>query len=398
MSLWKRPDSQFWQIRFEIAGHTVRRSSETTDRRAAQELEKQLRDDLWRQIKLGEKRFTWGDAVAQCRLEDSKQKSWDRTERSLKILGEYFPADQPLIEIDYANLLKVRSLLELRTSKGNGWKTKRPWKPSTVNRVLAVAGSILTRAAGDDWKMLDKAPNVPLFELPKSEPPILKREDAIRLLARFPLHTADMSVFALATGLRRSNVTDLVWERIDLERRCCYVPGYESKSGEPIPVPLNDDAIDVLQRWQQLHAKAGDKWSARVHRYVFVYRRRAPIEQVTTKMWRREARAIGLDWVTFHKLRHAWASWQVQAGTSTRILQWMGGWASEQMPQRYTHLDPGLLAQFSDRTLLRPRTDSVTVGPDGKALDPQVVESNGKGGTRTLDPGIMSKVVRLKAS
>jgi integrase len=110
------------------------------------------------------------------------------------------------------------------------------------------------------------------------------------------------------------------------------VPGYESKSGEPIPVPLNDDAIDVLMRWQKLHAKAGKRWSVDAHRYVFVYRCRAPIHQVTTKMWRREARAAGLAWVTFHTLRHAWASWQIQAGTSTRILQWMGGWASEQMP------------------------------------------------------------------
>jgi integrase len=118
-----------------------------------------------------------------------------------------------------------------------------------------------------------------------------------------------MSVFALATGLRRSNVTDLLWDRIDMTRCCCYVPGYESKSGEPIPVPLNDDTMDVLRRWQQLHEEAGDRWSTEVHRYVFVYRCRAPIEQVATRMWRREAAgAVGLSWATFHKLRHAWAS------------------------------------------------------------------------------------------
>ena len=396
MSLWKRPDSQFWQIRFEIAGHKVRRSSDTTDRRAAQELEKQFRDDLWRQIKLGEKRFTWGDAVERCRLEDSSQKSWERTERSLKILGEYLLPDTPLAEVDYANLLKLRSLLELRTSKGNNWKTKRPWKLSTVNRVLAVAGSILQRAAGEDWKMLDKAPTVPLFELGKTEPKwISTREQAHALLGRFPQHTRDMTILALATGLRRSNVTRLEWSRIDLERAVTYVPGYESKTGEPIPVPLNADALDVLQRWRALHEVAGSTWSAEVHRYVFVYRRRAPIQQVTTRMWRRECKAVGLEGLTFHSMRHTWASWQTQAETPLRILQDLGGWASMQMPQRYSHLDPGHLTQYADRTLLGPSpgTDSVTVPAETKVGSPQVIDSSGKGGTRTLDPGIMSAVL-----
>jgi integrase len=219
----------------------------TSDRRAAQELEEQLQRDAWRQIKLGEQRWTWGDALKRCELEDSHQKSWDRTKRSLTILNEYLSADTQLSEIDYDSLLKIRSLLQLRTSKGHGWKTNRLWKKSTCNRVLAVAGSILQRCASDEWKnMIPRAPKVPLFELGKIEPKWITREQAHQLLGRFPLHTRDMAIFSLATGLRKSNVAGLEWERIDLARRCCFVPGYLSKSGEPIPVPLNDDAITVL--------------------------------------------------------------------------------------------------------------------------------------------------------
>jgi len=142
------------RIRFELAGVEVRRSSGTSDRRAAQEVEEQLRRDLWRQIKLGEQRWTWADAVKRCELEDSHQKSWDRTQRSLKILNEYISPDTQLSEVDYDSLLKIRALLQLRTSKGHGWKTKRLWKKSTCNRVLAVAGSILERCASDEWKRM----------------------------------------------------------------------------------------------------------------------------------------------------------------------------------------------------------------------------------------------------
>jgi integrase len=339
--LSKRRKSTYWQIRFEVAGVEIRRSSGTSDRRAAQELEEQLRRDAWRQIKLGEQRWTWGDALKRCELEDSHQKSWDRTKRSLSILNEYLSADTQLSEIDYDSLLKIRSLLQLRTSKGHGWKTKRLWKKSTCNRVLAVTGSTLQRCASDEWKnMIPRAPKIPLFGLGKIEPKWITREQAHQLLGRFPLHTRDMTIFSLATGLRKSNVAGLEWERIDLARRCCFVPGYLTKSGDPIPVPLNDDAIEVLTRWQGIHEDNRGRWSAATRR------------------------------------------------------QELGGWATLEMPLRYAHLDPGHLAEYADRTLLGENFRAETGTPDDADLDgaTQPIDLNGKGGTRTLDPGIMRAV------
>jgi integrase len=53
--------------------------------------------------------------------------------------------------------------------------------------------------------------------------------------------------FALATGLRDSNVRGLLWENADLGRRVTRVWGEDAKAGELIPVPLSDDAVAVLQ-------------------------------------------------------------------------------------------------------------------------------------------------------
>ena len=398
MSVYKTPASPYWQIRFEVSGREVKRSARTRDKRAAEKLEGQLRADLWRQIELGEQQWTWDDAVEKFRLETGGKP--DRTWRSIKILNEYL-AGELLTDIDYDALLELRKSLEGRLCAGNNWKTKRAWKPSTCNRVLAVVGTLLSRCASDDWKkMIAAVPTIPLFELEKVEPKWVTREQAHTLLGRFPQHTRDMMIVALATGLRKSNIAGLEWSRIDLERRCCFVPGYLTKSGEPIPVPLNEDAIAVLERWRQLHAERADDWSAGVHRYVFVYRRRAPIQKLTTAMWRRECKAVGLPGVNFHSMRHSWASWQTQAGTPLRMLQELGGWADVQMPQRYSHLDPGHLAQYADRTLLgaKPRQESVPVDVSAGEGDTQVIEFGGKGGTRTLDPGIMSRVPGKKVA
>ena len=63
MALRKR--GQTWWL--DIAtpgGHRLRRSTETTDRKAAQELHDKLKADLWRQAKLGDKpKYTWEDAA-----------------------------------------------------------------------------------------------------------------------------------------------------------------------------------------------------------------------------------------------------------------------------------------------------------------------------------------------
>jgi integrase len=95
------------------------------------------------------------------------------------------------------------------------------------------------------------------------------------------------------------------------------------------------------------------------------------IYQVTTRMWRRECAAVGLAGLTFHSMRHSWASWQVQAETPLRILQELGGWKSLQMPQRYSHLNPGHLAAYASRSLLaggsaeptKPASDTDTEDP-----------------------------------
>ena len=69
-----------------------------------------------------------------------------------------------------------------------------------------------------------------------------------------------------------------------------------------------------------------------------------------TPFW--SPKAAGLEGVTFHSMRHAWASWQMQAHTPLRILQELGDWATIDMPLRYAHLDPAHLADYADRTLL----------------------------------------------
>jgi integrase len=58
------------------------------------------------------------------------------------------------------------------------------------------------------------------------------------------------------------------------------------------------------QARQRKHREARATWSREVHRYVFVYRSRAPIHQLTTRARRDACASVGLSGMTFHTMRH----------------------------------------------------------------------------------------------
>lgn len=62
------------------------------------------------------------------------------------------------------------------------------------------------------------------------------------------MHQRDIVSFALATGLRQSNVIELEWSQVDLQRGVAWIHADQAKGRKAIHVPLNSIAIGVLQR------------------------------------------------------------------------------------------------------------------------------------------------------
>jgi len=154
----------------------------------------------------------------------------------------------------------------------------------------------------------------------------LTRQEAQRLIGHLPKHLIAPVEFSLATGLRKSNVTDLTWQQVDLERRVAWIHADQAKAGRSINVPLSDDAHRVLQSVIGDHEK-----------YVFTYRGE-PMKEVNTKGWRKALAKADIVNFRWHDLRHTWASWHVQQGTPFAVLQELGGWESSEMVRRYAHL------------------------------------------------------------
>ncbi len=323
--LFKRSDSRYWWCKFTAPnGSRVQKSTKTVDKHAAQEFEDRLKADLWRIYHLGDKpRRTWKEAVVRWLRENQDKKSLDKD-----II--YFNWLDPYLGSLYLDQITRDLLTEIGDRK-----LKTGVAPATVNRHMEVIRSILN-CSEREWEWIDRAPAVRMLKEPKRRIRWITQDEAQNLMTFLPSHTKAMAQFSLATGLREANVTGLEWSQVDLNRKVAWIHGDQSKSGRPIGVPLNRDAVVILREQQGKHPTR-----------VFSFYGR-PISKANTKVWRRALKKAGIRDFRWHDLRHTWASWHVQNGTPMHVLQELGGWSDIRMVQRYAHLAPDHLAPYAE--------------------------------------------------
>lgn len=170
----------------------------------------------------------------------------------------------------------------------------------------------------------------------------LTREEARKLEEALPDYYAKPMRFALATGLRQSNVLQIRWDQIDRERGCAWVHARNAKAGKAIAVPLNEDALRVLDECQDQHEER-----------VFV-KDGQPFRKIESRVWKRALAEADLEDFRWHGLRHTWASWHVMSGTSLHELMQLGGWRTFVMVLRYAHLSADHLQVAARRITHRP--------------------------------------------
>jgi len=203
--------------------------------------------------------------------------------------------------------------------------------------------------AHKEWKWLDAVPNVRMRRFENKRVRWLTKKEAERLLNELPPHLRDMAAFTLVTGLRQSNVTGLQWSEINLEKGHALIHPDQSKTKRAIPVPLNSIALEVLERQIGKHRE-----------YVFTYNGN-PVSRCNNHAWQKALKRARIKDFKWHDLRHTWASWHVQNGTSLHELQQLGGWSEYDTVLRYAHLSSDHLQKAAERvsgTFSSPRLGS----------------------------------------
>ena len=323
--VYRRPDSRYWWINATLSnGKRIRQSAGTENRQEAEAFLAKIRLESYREVHFGIKpERTWQEAVVR----------FLAVKATLRDVKGYYGLCRRLD--DYLGGMTLRqingdtlwSIIQGELKRGN--------KIATVNRHLAVTRAIL-RMARDEWQWIDTMPKIRLLSGEVERDRWLNREDAERLIAECPPHLAAMVQFALATGCRASEITGLEWNRVDLIRQTAWLD--KTKNGTPRGVPLNHDAVKVLEALKGDHPQ-----------YCFTYQGKPIKRAITNHAWYAVVERVGLGDFRFHDLRHTWASWHRQAGTSCDELKELGGWKSRSMGDRYVKFATEHLAEVATK-------------------------------------------------
>ena len=176
----------------------------------------------------------------------------------------------------------------------------------------------------------------------------LSEEEEARLLAACRASRAPwllpIVTTAMETGMRLGEVLGLTWEQIDLGRGVLRLE--RTKSGRRREIPVRQAVYDLLAAMPE--PRQGRVW---------------PVGSIRTAFERAVAEATLDAPITFHDLRHHFASWFVMRGGRLEALQQILGHATLAMTMRYAHLAPDFVRQEMVRTERTPTVGLAVEAP-----------------------------------
>ena len=234
-------------------------------------------------------------------------------------------------------------------------------KPSTVNRTLEVARTIMNRAArlwrtnGKPW--LATAPLIEMLDekATRRQPYPITWQQQASVLPRLPVHLQRMVLFALNTGARDANVCRLRWDwerqLPELGRSVFVIPPAEFKTNRTHVLILNDAAWSVVQECRGMHRD-----------FVFTYRRERvknlhlapamdykPIATMNNTAFQNARSAAGLERMRVHDLRHTFGQRLRDAGVPEEDRALLLGHAIDGMPQHYATATIARLVEMANK-------------------------------------------------
>ena len=244
-------------------------------------------------------------------------------------------------------------------------RCKKPVSPSTINRQLSMLRCFLRHCK--KWGYLREVPHFDMAREPEGRLRYLERDEAARLLdacqasKKSPYLHAIVTV-ALHTGMRKGEILELTWDRVDFSRGVMLLE--RTKSGKRREVPMSQAVYDVLS---DLAKRPG----APSEGFVFQKAGGAAWGQITTafSVALRNARITEFR---FHDLRHTCASWLVMDGATLLEVKELLGHKTIDMTLRYAHLAPGRLRDAVsrlDRIFGRQVAAAEAADPVDKAVD-----------------------------
>ncbi len=139
----------------------------------------------------------------------------------------------------------------------------------------------------------------------------------------------DLVVFALYTGMRRSNIIGLKWDHIDLQTKTITIPADEFKTGLIHRIPILPQVVDILAKQIGKHET-----------FVFTQPNGKLFDSTDlSRRFRVITHRIGFKrHIRFHDLRHTCGTRLIESGVLLEAVKEYLGHNSSKTTEKYLHM------------------------------------------------------------
>ena len=231
------------------------------------------------------------------------------------------------------------SLFNLKPTHVTSYRNKRlkEVSPTTVAKEMGLLCHVL-KVAADEWGYAIRVEPFRAVSKPSPRSGRTRRLEAGESERLFEALSAcrnpvirSVFEFAIATGMRRSEVLSLTWPNIDLKNRVAFLP--LTKNGEARRVPLSPPAMQVLRDRLDATQRSNTGLIDSSCEQVF------PVSANAIRLaWGRIRKKAGIKDLRFHDLRHEAISRFFEIGLSVPEVALISGHKDARMLFRYTQL------------------------------------------------------------
>lgn len=342
-----------WWISYYHQGRQIRESAETEKKMVARQL-LELREGEIAQGKLPSYLFdkVTFDDLARDLETDYKingKKSADRVEEIIRLHLRPFFEKMKASAISSAT---VKDYVSLRIGEGA--------KNATINRELAYLKRMLNLGAQQTPPKVDRVPFIPMLKENNTRKGFFEPEEFVALMAVLPDDLKAMVMFAYQTGWRRSEITELTWDRVDLNRGVARLEAGGTKNGEGRTVCLGSEMVNVLRKQRRFGC-------------LYVFHRNGQKIEDFRGAWDTACKKAKVPGRLFHDLRRTAVRNMVRAGTPERVAMMISGHKTRSVFDRYdivSEEDLRLAAlRHEEYHLEQTSTNSSTIAPKHKKGD-----------------------------
>jgi integrase len=314
---------RIWWIKYSKNGRPICESSRTDKKMVATVLLKQREGE----IAQGRNPGIYFDRVSLGELLEELQHDYELAERKslwrLKIsLGH--------IRSHFGDRARVVDLTTDTIRKYTLARQGQGASNATVNRELAALRRALTLGSRSTPPKVDRVPYVQMLREDNARQGFLEPGDFSRLVELLPEYLRGLVTFAYRSGWRKSEITGLTWDRVDLTAGTARLNPGMTKNNEGRVLYLDDELKAALHG-----ASRARKGSGHLVPWVFPNESRTAQIRDFRHAWDTACEKAGMPGLLFHDMRRSAVRNLVRGGVSETVAMKVSGHKTATVFRRY---------------------------------------------------------------